>query len=264
MDKEHYKIKLEHFEGPFDLLLFFIERDELNIYDIPIHKLITDFIDYIHSQEHLNIELSSEFILFVSILMRIKAKMLIPRKEIDASGNEIDPRDELVHVLLEYKKYKQIAFKLSEIANERMQFIKRGNVSAELNDIGEKASEGTEINHLNLFKLMKSFEKIIKRNQAKKASHTVYKFNYSMEEVGKNLIQLVKEKQQLNFEKLFETVENRLHAVFCFLNLLDFIQQKFIKIYVGEGINNFIIEWNKDYEKDILVSEFRVDNITNN
>ena len=86
-----YQIKLPQFEGPFDLLLFFIERDELDIYNIPIHGLTKDFLVYIHELESLNIELASEFILFISTLMRIKAKMLLPRKELDAQGNEIDP-----------------------------------------------------------------------------------------------------------------------------------------------------------------------------
>jgi Uncharacterized conserved protein len=102
-----FQIKLSQFEGPFDLLLFFIERDELDIYDIPITRIIKDFLDFIHGAEKLNIELSSEFILFVSTLMRIKAKMLLPRKELDAQGNEIDPRQELIDKLLEYKRYKE-------------------------------------------------------------------------------------------------------------------------------------------------------------
>ena len=92
MNTATYQIKLEQFEGPFDLLLFFIERDELDIYNIPINKIITDFLAYVHLQEKLNIELGSEFILFISTLMRIKAKMLLPRKELDAQGNEIETR----------------------------------------------------------------------------------------------------------------------------------------------------------------------------
>ena len=100
-----YQIKLEQFEGPFDLLLFFIERDELDIYNIPITTITNDFLDFIHSSDKLNIELSSEFILFVSTLMRIKAKMLLPRKELDAQGNEIDPRQELISKILEYKRF---------------------------------------------------------------------------------------------------------------------------------------------------------------
>ena len=92
MNTETYQIKLPQFEGPFDLLLFFIERDELDIYNIPITKITNEFLDFIHSSEALNIDLGSEFILFISTLMRIKAKMLLPRKEVDQEGNEIDPR----------------------------------------------------------------------------------------------------------------------------------------------------------------------------
>src|SRR6059058_49187 len=110
-----YQIKLEQFEGPFDLLLFFIERDELDIYNIPITKITNDFLDFIHSTEKLNIELSSEFILFISTLMRIKAKMLLPRKELDALGNEIDPRQELINKILEYKKFKEASGRMAEM-----------------------------------------------------------------------------------------------------------------------------------------------------
>ena len=115
MNSSSYQIRLSQFEGPFDLLLFFIERDELDIYNIPIHKLIKDFLDFIHTEETLNIELSSEFILFVSTLMRIKAKMLLPRKELDDQGNEIDPRQELVNKVLEYKRFKEAAARLAEM-----------------------------------------------------------------------------------------------------------------------------------------------------
>ncbi|HSF45817.1 MAG TPA: segregation/condensation protein A, partial [Chitinophagaceae bacterium] len=128
MNTPSYQIKLPQFEGPFDLLLFFIERDELDIYNIPITKLIDDFMKFIHGEGELNIELSSEFILFVSTLMRIKAKMLLPRKEVDEQGNEIDPRQELVDKILEYKKFKEASAKLAELEATRMLMVKRGNL----------------------------------------------------------------------------------------------------------------------------------------
>src|SRR6476660_1569922 len=148
-----YQIKLPQFEGPFDLLLFFIERDELDIYNIPITKIIKDFLDYIHGQDSLNIELSSEFILFVSTLMRIKARMLLPRKELDAQGNEIDPRQELIDKILEYKRYKEASAQMAEMEAVRMLMVKRGNLQKELALIGEEAGEGTEIQTITLFKL---------------------------------------------------------------------------------------------------------------
>jgi segregation and condensation protein A len=121
-----YQIRLPQFEGPFDLLLFFIERDELDIYNIPITNIINDFLRYIREQESLNIELSSEFILFISTLMRIKAKMLLPRKELDAQGNEIDPRQELINKILEYKRFKEASAQMAEMEALRMLMVKRG------------------------------------------------------------------------------------------------------------------------------------------
>src|SRR4029078_2762818 len=128
MNQPAYQIKLDQFEGPFDLLLFFIERDELDIYNIPITKITNDFLEFIRETEILNIELSSEFILFISTLMRIKAKMLIPRKEIDEHGNEIDPRQELINKILEYKRFKEASLKMAELEESRMLMIKRGNL----------------------------------------------------------------------------------------------------------------------------------------
>src|SRR6478736_2167115 len=162
MNNSSYQIRLPQFEGPFDLLLFFIERDELDIYNIPITKIINEFLEYIHSQESVNIELSSEFILFISTLMRIKAKMLLPRKELDAQGNEIDPRQELVDKILEYKKYKEAAAKMAEMEAMRMLMVKRGNLQKELSKIGEEAAEGTEIHTVTMFRLMKAFERVVK------------------------------------------------------------------------------------------------------
>src|SRR3954462_6796806 len=102
-----YKIHLPQFEGPFDLLLFFIERDEIDIHNIPISDITNDFLAYIHQFNELNIELASEFILVAATLMRIKAKMLLPRPELDEQGNEVDPRKDLVERLLLYKQYKE-------------------------------------------------------------------------------------------------------------------------------------------------------------
>jgi segregation and condensation protein A len=249
----NYQIKLDQFEGPFDLLLFFIERDELDIYNIPITKIIQDFLAYIHSQEKLNIELSSEFILFVSTLMRIKAKMLLPRKELDAQGNEIDPRQELVDKILEYKKFKEAAAQMAEMEALRMLMVKRGNLQKELVEIGEENSEGTEIQQITLFKLMKAFEKVMERVQQRqnKPVHTVVRYNYTMEGSRDYMSDFVFREKTVSFEKVFEICENRIHAIFMFLSLLELIQQKFMKIMVGEGRNNFIVEWNENREEDI-------------
>ena len=134
-DNQSFEIKLPQFEGPFDLLLFFIERDELDIYDIPITGITNDFLEYIHQLKVMNIEVASEFILVAATLMRIKAKMLLPRPELDEEGNTIDPRKDLIQQLIEYRKYKAILHELSEMEDDRMKQEKRGNIVAELKKI---------------------------------------------------------------------------------------------------------------------------------
>ena len=248
-----YQIKLDQFEGPFDLLLFFIERDELDIYNIPITRITNDFLEFIHGTEKLNIELSSEFILFVSTLMRIKAKMLLPRKELDAAGNEIDPRQELINKILEYKRFKEAASKMAEMEALRMLMVKRGNLQKEIASIGEEAGEGTEIQTVTLFKLMRAFEKVVLKlhERNNKPVHTVVQYNYTMEGSRSYMLEMCRTERTLSFEKLFDVCENRIHAIFLFLSLLELVQQRFMTLVTGEGRNNFIIEWNENREEDV-------------
>jgi len=256
-----YQIKLPQFEGPFDLLLFFIERDELDIYNIPITRITNDFLSYIHQQESLNIEMSSEFILFISTLMRIKAKMLLPRKELDAQGNEIDPREELISKLLEYKKFKEASAEMAEMEAIRMLMVKRGNINKELSQIGEDAGEGTEIQNITLFKLMKAFEKAMQKysDRVNKPVHTVVQYRYTMENSRKDMMNIAQTEKTVSFEKIFEVAENRVHAIFLFLSLLELVQQKFMRIMIGDGRNNFLIEY---VEPEIRAAEMAEDGLT--
>ena len=248
MNTASYQISLPQFEGPFDLLLFFIERDELDIYNIPIKKIIDDFLVFIKQSEEDNIELSSEFILFISTLMRIKAKMLLPRKELDEHGNEIDPRAELVNKILEYKRFKEASAQMAEMEAQRLLLVKRGNIQRELASIGEEASEGTEITQVTLFKLMKAFEKALQKysDRVNKPVHTVVRYNYTMEGSRKSMLSMAKAEKTLSFEKIFETCENRVHAIFTFLSVLELIQLHYLRILIGEGKNNFIIEYDEE------------------
>lgn len=253
MNTASYQIRLPQFEGPFDLLLFFIERDELDIYNIPITHIINDFLDYIHGEEKLNIELSSEFILFVSTLMRIKAKLLLPRKELDPLGLEIDPRQELVDKILEYKKFKEAAGKMAELEAERMLMAKRGNLQKDLSAIGEEAGEGTEIQAITLYKLMKAFERVMLKLQERqnKPVHTVEQYNYTIEQSREHLLNMVKAEKKCNFEKIFGVCENRIHAIFHFLSLLELVQMNYLNLITGEGRNNLIIELNLEGEEPV-------------
>ncbi len=186
--------------------------------------------------------------------MRIKAKMLLPRKELDEQGNEIDPRQELVNKILEYKKFKEAAAQMAEMEQVRMMIVKRGNVHKEIAQIGEEAGEGTEIQAVTLFKLMKAFEKVVQKLQERnnKPVHTVVQYNYTMEGSREYMLTVCSKEKTLSFEKIFEVCENRIHAIFLFLNMLELVQAKYIGILIGEGRNNFIIEWNENREEEIV------------
>lgn len=238
-----YEIRLPQFEGPFDLLLFFIERDELDVYDIPIAKITNDFLSYLHKASVLNIELASEFIVVAATLMRIKAKLLLPRKDLDETGNEIDPREELVRQLLEYKRYKEVLDELRMLEEERSKMFARGNVETELEEIAKSWTGEAELHTLTMFKLLKAFEKALSRfeEQKNKPVHHVINYTYSIEGQKTFLTSLVESENNIPFARLFEACENRIHAIFTFLAMLEMIQQKIISLQTGMGTNNFWI-----------------------
>lgn len=146
---------------------------------------------------------------------------------------------------------------MSEMEALRMLMVKRGNIQEELALIGEEAGEGTEIQTVTLFKLMKAFEKVAQRLQDKRSRpvHTVISYNYTMEGTRKYMIDLIKSEQSVSFEKIFDHCEDRIHAIFLFLNILELTQLKYMTIITGNGTNNFIIEYNKDWIDEEIPSE---------
>jgi segregation and condensation protein A len=239
-----YTIKLPQFEGPFDLLLFFIERDELDIYDIPVAKITVEFLDYIRHLERLNIDVASDFILVAATLMRIKAKMLLPRKDLDEAGNEIDPRQELVQKLLEYKSYKEIFVDLQRMEAERQSKSLRGNILVELQLIANQAMADAELENLSLFKILKTYQEVLQRfnSREEKLVHTIVHYNYTIEERREFIIAYVFEKERVDALELLSCCENRMHAIFTFLALLDLLQQELISIDIKSGeTNNFVL-----------------------
>lgn len=240
---ETYTIRTTHFEGPFDLLLFFIERDELDINDIPISKITDDFLSFIRELEDLNIDIASEFILVAATLMRIKARMLIPRKELDEEGNEIDPREELAQKLIEYKKYKAIIEDMSKLEENRHLRFNRGYTSSELKSIAEKALVDVELESLSLYKLLQTFQQLLLRYDKEKNRliHKVVNYEYTVEEQEKYLLKRIVKGKKSRFEDLFLYLENRIHAIVTFIALLELLNHQQVKIIQGEGVNNFWI-----------------------
>jgi segregation and condensation protein A len=240
-----YEIKLPLFEGPFDLLLFFIERDELNIHDIPIARITDDFLAYLKQLEALNMDLASEFILVAATLMRIKAKLLFPRPQVDEKGNEIDPRKELVQHLLEYKKYKSVVEQLSALEENRASQEVRGNVVAELRTIASRSNVDAELQDLDLYKLLKVYEKVMARYEItnNKPVHTVVQYPYTIDRQKQTLmLQLAATGGRLSFSDVIRSDRVKMAVVYNFLAILDLLQLGQITLRMGMGFNNFWIE----------------------
>lgn len=236
-----YRIKIAQFEGPFDLLLFFIERDELDIYDIPIAQITNDFLSYITELESLDIDVASEFIVVAATLMRIKARMLLPRKELDEEGNEIDPREELVQRLLEYKAYKEVLDEFREMEEAQSKKVARGYSRKELDQMAEHVLEDAELESLTLFKLMKAFERVLLRfeDEQNRQVHRIAKFDYEIVDERKNLRNRVFTGGKRNFQQIFNDCENRIHAIVRFLAMMEMLNEQKLKLISGEGSNNF-------------------------
>ena len=255
--KMSYTIKLEQFEGPFDLLLFFIERDELDIHDIPIAKITEDFLDFIRHCQTLNLDLASEFILVAATLIRIKAKMLIPRKELDENNLEIDPRSELIQKLLEYKAVKDVISELSNMEDNQSLKLPRGNIQKEFELLSQKALVDAEWETLSLFNLLKVFQKVVERfNKPTSVVHKIFNYEYQISDQQDRIFSSLRSKGRIDFVEVFESCENRIHAIVTFLAMLELINLQQLKIIKGEGLNQFWLEENLD--EDVPINENRV------
>lgn len=251
-----FEIHLPLFEGPFDLLLFFIERDELDIYDIPIFNITSDFQDYLRHLEEMDLDVASEFIVVAAQLIRIKAKMLLPRPEVNEQGEAIDPREELVQHLLEYKRYKEASLHLTENESKRLARYERGNIDQEIKQLMENMEGESEWESLDLYKLMKVFHRVIKRFEiaSSQPHHVVVQYPYTIEQQSKRIRELVQSKGRISFLDIVEEKPNRIYLVFNFLAILELIQLQQIIVIIGEGFNNFWIEAQTSEERSLAHS----------
>lgn len=245
-----FEIKLPLFEGPFDLMLFFIERDELDIYDIPISKITFDFFQYIQQLEKLEIEIASDFILFAATLMKIKSKMLIPRPELNEAGKEIDPREELIRNLLEYKKYKSVVSDLASLELEMLSREKRGNLIAELDSLSKIEDVDAEMQHVDLYKLLKVFQRAMVKmaSRVDETIHTVIQFPFTINQQKEFVLEQLSIKNQVPFTELISFNPEKIFVIYTFLAILELLQLSQVTIVIGAGYNNFWVE-----KKDLTV-----------
>jgi segregation and condensation protein A len=235
-----YRVQLKNFEGPLDLLLFFIKRDELDIYDIPISHITTEFLEYIHLMEELDLDVASEFILMASMLMSIKAKMMLPRDADDEEElDEDDPRYELVQKLLEYKRYKEMAEKMVVIDEETRKKYYRGYVEV---DEVEKQASGEALKDVTLFDLMAAFQKVLSDIKRQRSYHKVERVSHTIEEQSEYVLRTLQEKGRQSFLELCHTFTSKIAVVVTFLAVLEMLKEHQINLYLEEDPTNFYID----------------------
>lgn len=232
-----YKIKLDHFEGPLDLLLFFIKRDELNIYDIPISKITKDFLEYVNYIKLMDLEIAGDFILMASTLMHIKVKMLLPR-EIDDKGEEIDPRADLIKALLEYKKYKEVAEELLFFESNQRKISFRGNTEADPKELPQDFE--ILLKNITVYDLAKAFKSVI-QGIKEKPVHEIKKINISIDEQIQFILDKVNEMSEIHFLSLVHGMKEKIRIVITFIAMLELVKMQRIGIKVSKNFNDFII-----------------------
>ena len=232
-----YKIKLDQFEGPLDLLLFFIKRDELNIYDIPISRITSELLDYVNLIKLMDLEVAGDFILMASTLMHIKVRMLLPR-EIDERGEEIDPRADLIKALLEYKKYKEVAEDLTFLESHQRKLNYRGYFSAD-----EKIAPpefDTLLKNISIYDLAKAFKKAIDGVKPQ-VVHEIKKINISIDDQIKFILDRVLEKGEIHFLSLIHGMKEKIRIVITFIALLELTKIGKVGIKESTEFNDFVI-----------------------
>jgi len=232
-----YKIKLDQFEGPLDLLLFFIKRDELNIYDIPISKITKEFLGYVNLIKMLDLEVAGDFILMASTLMHIKVRMLLPR-EVDEKGEEIDPRAELIQALLEYKKYKEMSEELAFFETNQRKINYRGNFTED-----EKESPPdleVLLKNVTIFDLAKAFKKALDSIKPE-VFHEIKRVNITLEEQINYIQTKLDEISELHFLSLVDGMNEKIRIVITFVALLELAKMGMIGIKESTNFNDFVI-----------------------
>ncbi len=221
-----YKVKLESFEGPLDLLLYLIKKNEVDIYDIPISNITQQYLGYIEIIKLFDLESASDFILMAATLMRIKAQMLLPKSSIEEEIDDVeDPRQELVYRLLEYKRFKDVAIDLGEKEKVSRTQFPRGAFRYEKNGFDREYLSSSDV---TLFDLVSAFKRIVE--QSKKTSiHWVQVLNVTIEERIDFLLQKLDEEDEIKFVELFDLQDDKIVWIVTFIAVLELIKQQIIR-----------------------------------
>ncbi len=216
-----YKLKLEMFEGPLDLLLYLIKKDEINIYDIPIAQVTEQYMEYLEAIKLLDLEIVGDFLVMAATLMQIKSRMLLPPDPSDTPEDELDPRDELVRRLLEYKKFKEAAQVLQERESSRQDLFARAVDTQKVDDLKEQAKE--VYFEVSLFDLISAFSQVLKA-VPKEVFYEVIKEEYTVEQKIHDILHILLEVPKIELVELFLRAKSKLEVIVIFMAILELIR----------------------------------------
>tara|TARA_B100000886_G_scaffold26696_1_gene16914 strand:+ start:343 stop:1065 length:723 start_codon:yes stop_codon:yes gene_type:complete len=233
-----FNIKLENFEGPLDLLLYFIKRDKIDIYDIPITKITNEYISVIDEAKKLDVSIAGEFLLMASILLRIKTQMLIPR-QVDQETLDIDdPRIDLVSQLIEYKKYKNVAHKLKNLHFENKNIFFRSTA----NVIYDKSHNVSDyLNEVTLFDISKIFKEAID-NAPSQDTYEIYKELVSLKDQKNYIFNSFEKKKVVSLKNLVKNLGTKIEIIVTFLAMLEMIRQSEIICFQKQNFDDIEIK----------------------
>lgn len=234
-----YRVRLQDFEGPLDLLLFFIRRDELDIFNIPIARITDEYLDYVRILEQIDLDSVGEFLYMAAMLINIKARMLLPRPELDEEGEPIDPRRELVERLLEYARFKEASSRLSDRADERARAYTRGLAAhdAEAHREGETADVEASV-----FDLIRSLRRIL-TSAAEEPVHALDRESYSVDQQQEFVLQKLRAAGRQGFAAIV-AARSRAFIIATFLAVLELAREGVIAILVPQHALEFYLEVN--------------------
>jgi len=232
-----YRVKLTDFEGPMDLLLFFIKRDELDIYNIPISKITREFLEYLHLMSTLDLEVAGDFIVMAATLMQIKVKMLLPK--VDGQEDEEDPRAELVRRLIEYKRFKEMSQKMSSMEDEQRKLSYRrffhSDPKVRLIDEDEDL-----LKDVSLFNLIAAFKSAMD-HMPKKVIHEVNMLNVSVDEQMSFTMDYLRVHGETTLLSLVSHMTEKIRIVVTIIALLEMTKDKLISLSAAEGRDDIAI-----------------------
>lgn len=232
-----YKIVLDEFEGPLDLLLHLIKQSNISIYDISIDLITKQYMDYINKMEDLNLNIASEYLIMAAELIEIKSSSLLPKPEISEDEYEEDKREKLILRLVEYEQYKKITESFKELENLRKEVFTKNHSDLTEFETGEKP----QMEPLDLSVLMNAFNEFLKRREDERPLNTkITNKEYSVDVRSHEIKTLLKEKKKINFYDLFE-INSRDYIVVTFLSILNLAKKQELEILQDKNFNNIIL-----------------------